>query len=120
MAEINNFQVDIMVMSGVDDGMLLTFALDNGDGTREGAAWQLSVGRRDDNDLALRKDTYASRYHARLLWRNGTWWLEDLNSKNGTFIEDAQDDARISGTIALASGQLFRIGRTWLRIHEGI
>lgn len=120
MIDSNGIYVDIMIMSGVDDGMLLSYSLDNGDGKKDGSAWILSIGRRDDNDIALRKDTYASRYHARLHLRDGSWWLEDYNSKNGTFIEDDDDDARISGTIALSPNQLFRVGRTWLRIHEGI
>jgi pSer/pThr/pTyr-binding forkhead associated (FHA) protein len=113
------YQIDIMVMSGVDDGMVHRYASDNGDGKQENGGWTLSVGRRDDNDLCLRYDTYSSRYHARLHLREERWWLEDCDSRNGTFVEDAEEDARVIGTIPLEGGQLFRVGRTWLRLQEG-
>jgi pSer/pThr/pTyr-binding forkhead associated (FHA) protein len=106
-----------MIMSGVDDGKLLSFAMDEGDGLEAGGGWVLSVGRRDDNDICLRHDTYSSRYHARLHHQGELWLLEDCNSKNGTFIEATTDDERVTGTIVIRPGQLFRIGRTWLRIQ---
>ena len=59
----------------------------------------------------------SSRNHARLYLRGEHWWLEDCNSKNGTFIEEDDEDARVSGMIELSPGQLFRVGRTWLRIQ---
>lgn len=114
---MEDLQIDIMVMSGVEDGLVMTFSTTNGDGALEGDEWVLALGRRDDNDLCLRNDTFASRYHARLHRRGVGWMLEDLNSKNGTFIEEHDEDARVSGALELASGQLFRVGRTWLRIQ---
>jgi pSer/pThr/pTyr-binding forkhead associated (FHA) protein len=107
-----------MVMSGVDDGLLLSFSTENGDGLPEPEAWVIRMGRRDDNDICLRNDTFSSRYHARLHWKSDGWWLEDCESKNGTFVENQDDDARVSGTIPVEIGQLFRVGRTWLRIQE--
>lgn len=114
----DEFQVDIMFMSGVDDGLVMSYSTANNDGALKGSEWTLTVGRRDDNDLCLRNDTFSSRYHAKLHWRGESWWLEDCNSKNGTFIEDESEDARVSGTIELGNGQLFRVGRTWLRIQS--
>ncbi len=112
-----NLQVDIMVMSGVDDGLVLSFSTANSDGVLEEDEWVITLGRRDDNDICLRNDTFSSRYHARLHLR-GSWWLEDCNSKNGTFLEDGDEDARVSEMIELSDGQLFRVGRTWLRIQQ--
>lgn len=113
----DDFQVDIMIMSGVDDGLVMSYSTENNDGTLKDQEWTLALGRRDDNDLCLRNDTFSSRYHARLHLRDGNWWLEDCNSKNGTFVEDEAEDARVSGLIELGTGQLFRVGRTWLRIQ---
>jgi DNA-binding NtrC family response regulator len=48
-----------------------------------------------------------SRNHARLLCARGQWILEDLGSKNGTFV----DGARI-GRHALPAGGIFDAGRT--------
>lgn len=113
-------RVDIMVMSGVDDGKLLAFSSYNGDGAVEGDDWIVRIGRRDGNDLILRNDTFASRDHASLrLGDDGHWWLTDHNSRNGTFIEEGADEARVSGSIPIETGQLFRVGHTWLRIQEG-
>lgn len=114
---MEDLQVDIMVMSGVEDGLVMTFSTANGDGLLESGEWVIALGRRDDNDLCLRNDTFASRYHARLHLNGESWLLEDLNSKNGTFVEEMEEDARVSGTLELAPSQLFRVGRTWLRIQ---
>jgi pSer/pThr/pTyr-binding forkhead associated (FHA) protein len=114
---VDDFQIDIMIMSGVDDGLVMSYSTENNDGTLKDQEWVLTLGRRDDNDLCLRNDTFSSRYHAKLHLRGSNWWLEDCNSKNGTFIEDEQEDARVSGLIELSTGQLFRVGRTWLRIQ---
>ncbi len=114
---MDDHQVDIMVMSGVEDGLVLSFSTANGDGVDSDDEWVITLGRRDDNDVCLRNDTFSSRYHARLCLRGQSWWLEDLNSKNGTFVEEEEEDARVSGTLELGTGQLFRVGRTWLRIQ---
>jgi pSer/pThr/pTyr-binding forkhead associated (FHA) protein len=111
-------RLEMMVMSGVDDGKLLAFSSYNGDGHAEADDWVLRIGRRDGNDLILRNDTFASRDHATLrLDRDGQWWLNDGNSRNGTFLDAGLDEARISGAIPIAPGQLFRVGHTWLRIQ---
>ncbi len=116
---LEDLQVDITIMSGVDDGLVLSFTTANGDGVLNQEEWLITLGRRDDNDVCLRNDTFTSRQHARLYLRQQDWWLEDCDSKNGTFIEEDDDDARVSGMIQLRPGQLFRIGRTWLRIPAG-
>lgn len=109
--------VDIMIMSGVHDGKLLNFSTANNDGQLSADEWMLSLGRRETNDVCLRDDTYSSRYHARLVRRQGCWWLEDTGSKNGTFIEHNAEDTRLEAPVPVQPGQLFRVGRTWLRIQ---
>lgn len=112
-------QVTIMFMSGVDDGSSLEFQSER-DGVRKGEEWILSIGRKDDNDLCLRNDTFVSRYHANLLWRETRWWLEDRGSRNGTFTENPTDtfiEDRVESPIPIEPGQLFRVGRTWLRVQ---
>lgn len=41
------------------------------------------IGRADDSDLQL-LDSRVSRRHARLLYEGGHWWIEDLQTTNGT------------------------------------
>ena len=43
------------------------------------------IGAERDNDILLR-DSFVSGHHACLRWDGATWWLEDLNSKNGTTV----------------------------------
>ncbi|MGH9658933.1 MAG: SpoIIE family protein phosphatase [Bryobacteraceae bacterium] len=43
------------------------------------------IGRQADNQLIMR-DSRASRNHARIVVDDGDYWLEDLNSRHGTFI----------------------------------
>lgn len=112
--------VNIMVMSGVEDGTLMHFSTQQGDGKTDEIVWTLSIGRKDENDVVLRNDTYISRAHALLHWDAGQWWLEDLDSTNGTFLENMADffnDTPVYGSVKLDEGQLFRVGRTWMRLQ---
>lgn len=116
------YKLDLMIMSGVEDGLLLKYDAQNGDGNLHEDHWVISVGRREENDLCLRNDTYVSRQHANIHWKDQSWWLEDCQSTNGTFSENADnyfDDTRVKGIIPVEPGQIFRIGRTWLRIQPG-
>jgi pSer/pThr/pTyr-binding forkhead associated (FHA) protein len=111
------YKLDVMIMSGVEDGLVLNCSADE-KGKLVNRDWSLTIGRRDDNDICLRNDTYMSRHHAYLHFCQNRWWLEDVDSKNGTFVEDvSNEDARVNGTIPISEGQLFRVGRTWLRIQ---
>jgi hypothetical protein len=47
------------------------------------------LGAEADNDIVL-EDTFVSGHHARLRWDGAEWWLEDLGSKNGTFVNRRQ------------------------------
>ncbi|MAU11060.1 MAG: hypothetical protein CL607_14660 [Anaerolineaceae bacterium] len=110
----------IIIMSGVEDGTQLPFDA-NADGAINEGHWKISIGRREDNVLRLRNDTFVSRQHAYLHWRDSRWWLEDNSSTNGTFIENKSDffnDIPVKGIVPIEVGQLFRIGRTWLRIQS--
>lgn len=113
-----SLQVEVTIMSGVDDGQHLDLALDNGDGQFDGRRWTLNIGRREDSDICLRHDMFVSRLHAHLHFDGSDWQLEDLNSTNGTFLEARGEDERVTGTVAIQPGQLFRIGRTWLQIER--
>lgn len=51
-----------------------------------------------------------SRQHARIFPRDGSFWVEDLGSRNGT----AVNGRRLERAMVLAPGDHIRIGRTWL------
>lgn len=108
-------QVDIMIMSGVDDGKLHSFnAADLPD-------QRITIGRGDDNLIVVPYDVAVSRNHAVIYQHEHMWWLEDLNSKNGTYIERdttlLNQNERIRSVVPLEDGQLFRIGKTWMRFQ---
>jgi pSer/pThr/pTyr-binding forkhead associated (FHA) protein len=76
----------------------------------------LTVGRGDDNSVALRGDEFASAHHARLEALRDGVWLVDLGSTNGTLVNGAP----IDGRRRLRSGDVIRIGDTELRLEEGL
>ncbi len=71
-----------------------------------------AIGRGGGNVLPL-TDPFTSTNHALILWREDKWWLEDLGSHNGTFL----NDERITQPAALTSGDHIRIGETVLRFE---
>lgn len=109
-----------MIMSGVEDGLRLNFDTGNADGrlSENPETWEITIGRIEDSDICLRNDTFVSRNHAIIRWENDRWWLEDCNSTNGTYIENANDRALVKGSIPIEPGQLFCVGRTWIRIEQ--
>jgi predicted component of type VI protein secretion system len=112
--------ITIMIMSGVEDGTTIDLNPKTDGTISSNMDWILTIGRKDDNDLCLRNDTFVSRYHAKLMLHDGGWWLEDIRSTNGSFTEDEADkfnEIRFEGTIPIERGQLFRLGRTWLRLQ---
>ena len=96
-------------MSGPKDGDIITIStlLDSGDPV------EMTIGRREGCDVCLSYDSQVSREHARLTYDGDTFWLEDLGSTNGSYVEDIQIKERTE----VEAGQLFRIGRTWLRVE---
>lgn len=66
---------------------------------------ELKLGRGPQNDIIL-PDRFASSNHARLYNRDGQYWLEDLGSKNGTYLNGKP----LAGTTVLANGDQIRVG----------
>jgi serine phosphatase RsbU (regulator of sigma subunit) len=48
-----------------------------------------TIGRQSDNQIVMR-DNRASRVHARVTHEQGDYWIEDLNSRHGTFVNGAR------------------------------
>jgi FHA domain len=48
---------------------------------------QTSIGRGPTNTIYL-PDTFISGEHTRLWFRNGTWFVQDAGSTNGTFLNE--------------------------------
>jgi pSer/pThr/pTyr-binding forkhead associated (FHA) protein len=70
----------------------------------------MSIGREHDNNIEL-KDPEVARYHARVLFENGRFILEDLESSNGTWLNGEQTKQS-----ALVNGDRIKIGDTEMAI----
>ena len=71
-----------------------------------------SIGRANGNTIVL-PDGFASGQHALIVYRNGRWWLEDQDSRNGTLL----NDVTVKETAVLTTGDLVEIGGTEFRVE---
>jgi pSer/pThr/pTyr-binding forkhead associated (FHA) protein len=73
----------------------------------------ITMGRADDSTLVL-DDDYASTRHARLSLQGEEWYVEDLGSTNGTYL----DRAKVSGPTRVPLGVPIRIGKTVIELRS--
>ncbi|BDZ42093.1 hypothetical protein GCM10025865_13920 [Paraoerskovia sediminicola] len=86
-------------------------------GTLRGATLPLGsqpilLGRSPGCSLVL-DDDYSSSRHAKIYTQSGRWYVEDLGSTNGTYV----NESRISGTVEIAPGTPVRIGQTVVELQ---
>jgi pSer/pThr/pTyr-binding forkhead associated (FHA) protein len=72
-----------------------------------------TIGRGIECELRI-EDTYASQQHARIFGRNGGWYVEDLGSTNGTFV----NEQRLVAPAMLQPGDRVRIGTTTVELRR--
>ncbi|WP_414936471.1 FHA domain-containing protein FhaB [Amycolatopsis sp. cmx-11-51] len=70
------------------------------------------IGRADDSTLVL-DDDYASTRHARIALRGEDWYVEDLGSTNGTYL----DRAKVTAPLRVPLGVPIRIGKTVIELR---
>ena len=70
------------------------------------------LGRADDSTLVL-TDDYASERHARLSRRGDDWYVEDLGSTNGTYL----DRAKVTTAVRVPINTPVRIGKTVIELR---
>jgi FHA domain len=76
-------------------------------------ATSMLVGRAPECEIRV-DDTYASQQHARLFGRGGGWYVEDLGSTNGTFV----NDQRLGAPAMVQPGDKIRVGTTVLELKR--
>ena len=70
----------------------------------------LVIGRSPRSDLCLHLDPLVSASHARIVRDGNAYWVEDLNSRNGTYI----GEERIGERTLIGPGAQFVVGNTCL------
>ncbi|HVM13222.1 MAG TPA: FHA domain-containing protein [Egibacteraceae bacterium] len=73
---------------------------------------ELTVGRAGGCQVALEDDNYASQLHARLFRRDGQFYVEDLGSTNGTYV----NRKKVTAPIAIRKGDRLQIGKTVMEL----
>lgn len=76
---------------------------------------EIVIGRERNCDLPL-TDEAVSAHHAYITFHHRQWWLEDLNSTNGTFL----NHEKLNMPTVLTSGDEINCGGTVIRVRIGI
>lgn len=74
----------------------------------------LSIGRSKEADVQI-EDRYASSLHVRVFSREGRFFVEDMNSTNGTLL----NGATLQGEAELIDRDTIQIGDTTFRLEVG-
>jgi pSer/pThr/pTyr-binding forkhead associated (FHA) protein len=73
---------------------------------------EIVIGRDTHCDLSMMDETM-SAHHARLVHHHGQWWLEDLNSTNGTYL----GGQKLTTPAVIITDDEFKCGNTFFNIR---
>lgn len=74
-------------------------------------ATAITLGRKENNTVVL-NDRFVSSYHAKIYLKNREYYLEDLQSTNGTYV----NENKIEGNIRLNVNDIIRFGSTAFKV----
>lgn len=74
----------------------------------------VTIGRGLDNEVILSVDSVSS-HHCQLEKRGADYWISDLQSRNGTFV----NNKRITEEVLIQPGDLIQLGAALLRCASG-
>ena len=75
---------------------------------------EMTVGRAAGCGVALPDDTFVSQLHARVFRREGDFYIEDLGSTNGTYL----NGKKVSAASVMRKGDRVQVGRTSLELKK--
>jgi len=75
---------------------------------------EITLGRGGGCTIPLAFDTFVSQVHARAFDRDGALWIEDLGSRNGTFVDGAQ----VHEATQVGKGSRVQVGETVLEVDR--
>ncbi len=73
----------------------------------------LQIGRAEACQVRL-DDTYISSFHARIFRRDDGWYVEDLGSTNGTYL----NQRRVTSPAELHTGDRLKVGKMTLELRR--
>jgi len=101
----------------VEIGRLIVVASASGE-PPAGAVFSLDAVNtlgRDVNNAIVVEDQFASTNHCILTFRGRAWFVEDLASTNGTFVNGTP----VQGTASVGYGDELQVGEVRLRLERG-
>lgn len=75
---------------------------------------EITMGRGGGCTIPLGFDTFVSQVHARAFDRDGTLWIEDLGSRNGTYVNGEQ----VHESTKVGRGARVQVGETVLEVDR--
>ena len=75
---------------------------------------EVILGREPSCDFSVDDQTVSSQ-HARLSYHHQQWWLEDLASTNGTYL----NDEAVTTPVVITQGDELRLGHMGVKIEIG-
>ena len=73
-----------------------------------------TIGRAEGSDIALFGDMGIEKMHANIVLDGGRYFLEDLQSPGGSFV----NGQKVDGRAPLKAGDLIKVGKSELRFNE--
>lgn len=78
-------------------------------------SFPVKIGRSKDNDIVLSGDPFISKKHCQIHFENGEYWLTDLDSKNGTYLNGKR--VILPTTVSLGKNVIY-LGKTIVLLVE--
>ena len=75
---------------------------------------KMTIGRAEGADIALFGDSGVEKIHANIVLDNGRYYLEDLQTPGGSYV----NDQKVEGRAPLKGGDVIRVGKSMLRFNE--
>lgn len=82
--------------------------------TRHYSTTEIIMGREQGCDFPINDQTVSSR-HARLSFHQNQWWIEDMASTNGTYLNGEV----VTAPVVITHGDNLRLGQVGVRIIIG-
>ncbi|MDD7306488.1 MAG: FHA domain-containing protein [Peptoniphilaceae bacterium] len=73
-----------------------------------------TIGREKSNTISI-NDKFMSKFHARIIYDEGVYFLEDLDSANGTYL----NNEKIEDAIELKSNDIIKMGQVQFLFVDG-